>query len=518
MRRLIYLAAVAVLAAGTAGVLFLWQNIAERKQEARQRVFQVVALDESTVDPAEWGKNFPRQYDSYKQTVDIERTRHGGSEAFQKLDEDPHWRILFQGYPFGVDYREERGHAYMLLDQDMTERVRRFPQPGACLHCHASILPAYRHAGRQAGVSDQQPLEQLMKGFELVCAMPYAQARNLKDDQGRPLVEHPVSCIDCHDPQSMQLRVTRPGFLNAIRALAQATLHQEEAAQDQPAQGEPAQGNAGQGEPGQGESDQRNAGQGEAGQTRLDLPHLPSIARWRKEGRNQDYDVNRWASRQEMRSLVCAQCHVEYYFQGSGKLLTYPWHKGLRVEQIEAYYDEAGHTDWTHPLSGARLLKAQHPEFELWSQGIHARSGVACADCHMPYKREGAIKISDHHVRSPLLNVARACQTCHRYPETEILDRALSIQDRTKGLLLRAEEAVVELIQALDQAGQANLPEETLQEARALHRRSQWRLDFVAAENSMGFHASQESARILAEAIDLARQGQIAVLKAAGTR
>jgi nitrite reductase (cytochrome c-552) len=219
-----------------------------------------------------------------------------------------------------------------------------------------------------------------------------------------------------------------------------------------------------------------------------------------------------------MRSLVCAQCHVEYYFQGSGKLLTYPWHKGLRVEQIEAYYDEAGHTDWTHPLSGARLLKAQHPEFELWSQGIHARSGVACADCHMPYKREGAIKISDHHVRSPLLNVARACQTCHRYPETEILDRALSIQDRTKGLLLRAEEAVVELIQALDQAGQANLPEETLQEARALHRRSQWRLDFVAAENSMGFHASQESARILAEAIDLARQGQIAVLKAAGTR
>src|SRR5690606_19437360 len=134
----------------------------------------------------------------------------------------------------------------------------------------------------------------------------------------------------------------------------------------------------------------------------------------RKTKPDREYDPNIDASRQEMRSLVCAQCHVEYYFKGSGKEVTYPWSKGLKIEQIEAYYDEVGHVDWTHAETGAKVLKAQHPEFELWSQGIHARSGVSCADCHMPYVREGAIKVSNHHVRSPLLNVAQSCQGCHR--------------------------------------------------------------------------------------------------------
>jgi formate-dependent nitrite reductase cytochrome c552 subunit len=123
------------------------------------------------------------------------------------------------------------------------------------------------------------------------------------------------------------------------------------------------------------------------------------------------YDPNVDASRQEMRSFVCGQCHVEYYC-GPKTTLFYPWNNGLKVEQIERYYDAYkfpdGHDfyDWTHEETGAGVLKAQHPEFETWSQGIHARSGVACADCPMPYKREGAMKVSDHWVRSPLINVA----------------------------------------------------------------------------------------------------------------
>jgi len=199
------------LAAGV-GIALLIENITDRKHEARSVVFSLVNLSEDTIDPAEWGKNFPRQYDSYKRTVDIARTRHGGSDAFQKLDEDPRWRLIFSGYAFGIDYREERGHAYMLSDQDMTERVARFPQPGACLHCHSSVLPAYREAARQAGVASSDPLELVMKGFERVCAMPYAEAR--------AMVDHPISCVDCHDPKSMQLRVTRPGFLNGMKVLA----------------------------------------------------------------------------------------------------------------------------------------------------------------------------------------------------------------------------------------------------------------------------------------------------------
>lgn len=430
-------ALVAGTAVCTALVAALALNIFERKREAKESYVELVKLDESVVDPAVWGKNFPRQYDGYKRTVDVVRTRYGGSENFQKLEDDPRLVRIFDGYAFGIDYREERGHAYMLSDQEETRRVTERKQPGACLHCHSSVIPAYRELGGG----------DVMKGFDAMNPMPWAEARRH--------VTHPISCGDCHDPASMQLRVTRPGFLNGIKAL--------------------------------------KASQGVA-----------------------DYDPNRDATRQELRTFVCAQCHVEYYFKGEGKTLTYPWHKGILVEQIESYYDEVGHVDWKHAETGAEVLKAQHPEFEMWSQGIHARSGVSCADCHMPYRRQGAVKISDHHVRSPLLNVAAACQPCHRYPEEEILARAETIQGRTRDLLVRAEEALVQLYDGVIAARKAGATEAQLAPALALQRKAQWRTDFVNAENSMGFHAPQEAARILAEAIDYARQGELAALRAAG--
>jgi nitrite reductase (cytochrome c-552) len=455
-----YLVITVVLALLTVGLLLLLQNINERQREAQQASFQVVPLSEDVVDPAVWGQNYPYQYDNYKRTVDIQRTRYGGSEAFQRLDDDTRWRTIFHGYPFGVDYREERGHAYMLVDQRDTERVKQFKQPGACLHCHASVLPAYFQKGIEAGVPNDAAhrTEAIQKGFEIVNSMPYSVATQL--------VEHPITCNDCHTPETMQLRITRPGFLTGVNVLANST------------------------DP---------------------VPHLPSIERWRAEGKKGTYDPNTMASRQEMRSFVCAQCHVEYYFKGTEKLLTYPWQNGLKVEQIEAYYNEVGWKDWTHKASGATVLKAQHPEFELWSQGVHARSGVACADCHMPYQRIGAVKVSDHHVRSPMLNINNACQTCHKFSESEMLARVTTIQDRTKILMTRAEESVVALIGDIEKAQAANAPADKLAAARDLQRKAQWRLDFIAAENSMGFHAPQEAARILAEAIDYARQGQLAL-------
>lgn len=442
------------LAAATFLVLLLMQNISQRKTEAKEVVFRVAEIDESTIDPAVWGQNFPRQYDTYKRTVDTFHTKHGGSEAFQKLDDDPRWRELFRGYAFGVDYREERGHAFMLADQDMTERITKFKQPGACLHCHAAVIPAYQQKGKEAGIPDSDRQAQIMKGFELVCAMPYAEARSL--------VSHPITCGDCHDPESMQLRVTRPGFLNGIAALARSS------------------------DP---------------------VPHLPSVEKWRQSNRQVAYDPNTNATRQEMRSFVCGQCHVEYYFKGKEKTVTYPWHNGLTMEQAEAYYDTVGWKDWSHATSGAPVLKAQHPEFEMWSQGIHARSGVSCADCHMPYYREGAVKISDHHVKSPLLNLSRACQTCHRSSEEELQARVERVQDKTRAMMLRSEEAVLDLIAAISFAAQSGVDSASLASAREHHRKAQWRLDYVAAENSMGFHAPQEATRILGEAIDEARTG-----------
>ncbi len=464
-RRWLYPAALLAVAGVTFGLTALLMNINQRKQEARETHFRVVDLDENTVDPAVWGQNFPREYDGYLRTADNERSQYGGNEALppSKLEADPRLTRIYAGYAFAVAYREKRGHAYMLTDQELTPRVQQFKQPGACLHCHASVLPGYRFVGDG----------DVHKGFEKVCAMPYQQAHDLAGPQGHKFFDHPVTCLDCHDPKTIQLRVTRPGFLDGIQRLAES---------DDP------------------------------------LPHLPSIGRWRRDGKKGHYDPNTMASRQEMRSFVCGQCHVEYYFKGEGKLLTYPWHNGLKIEQIERYYDDAGFKDWTHAETGAPVLKAQHPEFEMWNQGIHARSGVACADCHMPYTREGAVKISDHRVRSPLLNSARACQVCHRYPEEELMARAQAIQDRTKAVLDRAEDALVQMMDALKAAKDRGAADDKLAKARQLHRRAQWRVDFVSSENSRGFHAPQEAVRLLAEAIDFARQGELEAVRQSGSR
>jgi nitrite reductase (cytochrome c-552) len=435
--RTLYLVLIAGAAVATFLVAALLMNITERKQEATQTYLPLANITEETVDPEEWGKNFPRQLDGYKRTVDIERTKYGGSEAFQRLDKDPLLRRIFAGYAFAIDYREERGHAYSLKDQDETERTKKREQPGACLHCHASVIPTYRKAGGG----------DVMKGFELVCAMPFKEARKL--------VTHPVACLDCHDPKTMALRVTRPGFLNGIKA-------------------------------------------------------------FKKSQGIENYNPNVTATRQEMRSYVCGQCHVEYYFAGQGKLVTYPWHRGLKVEQIEAYYDEVKFSDWKHAESGASVLKAQHPEFEMWNQGIHSRAGVACADCHMPYKREGALKVSDHHVRSPMLTVERACLVCHPYSAEEMKTRVETIQDRNARLLAAAERAVVDLLDEVKAARAAGATDAQLAPVMALQRKAQFRSDFVNAENSMGFHAPQEAARILGEAIDYARQGQLGAARLSG--
>jgi nitrite reductase (cytochrome c-552) len=352
--------------------------------------------------------------------------------AASRLDEDPRLRTMWAGYAFAQDFREERGHAYMLEDQTFTERVTDFQQPGTCVNCHASTYLAYKKLGDG----------DLQKGFEKLNAMPYAEAAGH--------VSHPVACIDCHDPQTMALRVTRPAFMTGIRRLRES-------------QGQP------------------------------------------------DYDVNRDATRQEMRTFVCGQCHVEYYFAGKEKRLTYPWMKGLRADEILSYYEEIGFADWTHAQTGAPVLKAQHPEFEMWNQGIHARAGVACADCHMPYVRVGAMKVSDHHVRSPLLNINRACQTCHRWPEEELRARVHTIQDRTFQVRNVAMDALVALIGDIKRAKDAGASDADLETARRHQRRAQFLLDFIEAENSMGFHADQEAVRILALSLDEARRGQAAL-------
>jgi nitrite reductase (cytochrome c-552) len=466
--------AVACVAVGV-GLTALLTSIFAHKQEAKNPYVRLVEVTEETTDPAPWGMNWPRQYDGYRRTAEISRTRFGGSEALpeEKIERDPWLKRMFAGYAFAIDYRDRRGHAYMLSDQEQTKRVTTKPQPGSCLQCHSSVIPTYRRLGDG----------DVMKGFAALGKLSYADAHaqvvatgssnpvagGMKLDFQKVLGAHPVACLDCHDPKTMALRVTRPGFILGIAALARSA------------------------EP---------------------TPHIRTMERWRQGDRKAAYDPNTDASRQEMRSFVCGQCHVEYYC-GPKVTLFYPWDQGLKVEQIERHYDNYrfpdGHRfyDWKHAETGAEVLKAQHPEFELWSQGIHARSGVACADCHMPYQREGAMKVSDHWVRSPMLNVARACQVCHPYEESEIKARVDGIQERTHGLMSRAATALTDMLDAIVAAQKGGAAPTALAPALELQRSAQWRLDFVAAENSMGFHAPAETARILGESIDFARQGQL---------
>ena len=128
---------------------WLLTSIFERKQEAKNPYVRLVEVNEDTTDPAAWGVNWAREHDDYKRTAEVTKTRFGGSETLpdEKAKASPWLTRMFAGYAFAIDYRDRRGHAYMLQDQEQTKRVTERPQPGACLQCHASIIPTYRRLG-----------------------------------------------------------------------------------------------------------------------------------------------------------------------------------------------------------------------------------------------------------------------------------------------------------------------------------------------------------------------------------
>jgi nitrite reductase (cytochrome c-552) len=499
---------------GTLLVTWVLVTMFGRKQEARQPFVRLAEVTEISTDPEPWGRSWPHQFDGWKATAGDKF--YGGASALpqSKLEKQPWLKRLYAGYAFSIDYREARGHAYMLYDQGVTERVTKKPQAGACLHCHASATVLYRKVGLEAmglpaddaALAADFNMPAVVRGFEELSTRPYSEVLGLLmatpdgtpgenepvvpqppvggfsgEIAGKPVAgearpageAHPVACIDCHDPKTMALRITRPGFVRGIAALA---------ASEEP------------------------------------VPHLPSVEKWRRGDRNTPFDPNRDATRGEMRSFVCGQCHVEYYC-ASRDVLEFPWGKGLKMEQLEAHWDGkrfpdgSEFHDYVHGETGARVLKAQHPEFEMWSQGVHARSGVSCADCHMPYERDGAMKVSSHNVRSPLLNLNNACQQCHNVPEAELREKVETTQGRTAALLERAAAAMTDMLDAILEAKAAGATEAQLAPVFALQRKAMWRLDYVSSENSRGFHADQEAARILGESIDFSRQAQATALR-----
>ncbi len=390
-------------------------SVLQRREEARFRppLKQIGSLE---TDSSVWGVNYPRQYNTYLEMQDAgTQTRYGGALPRDYLEETPANVILFAAYGFAREYRQGRGHWYAV--QDVVETARTGPEtPATCWTCKSpDVLRVMNRIGPEA-----------------------FYAGNFMEM--KPEIRHPIGCLDCHEPNTMRLRVMRPALLEAFK----------------------------------------------------------------RQGR----DINE-VSHQEMRTLVCAQCHVEYYFKGEGDYLTFPWDKGTRPEEIERYYDQYEFSDWTHAISKAPLLKMQHPDFEVYSTGIHAYRGVACADCHMPYRTEGGVKFTDHHIQSPLFSVATSCAVCHRWSEQEIRSRVEAIQDKVREGRQRVESMISLAHFDIAAASQAGATGEELADVRKLVRRAQIRWDYVAANNGLGFHSPQECMRILAAAVDLAGQCRI---------
>jgi nitrite reductase (cytochrome c-552) len=254
-----------------------------------------------------------------------------------------------------------------------------------------------------------------------------------------PEIQNHIGCQDCHEPNTMNLRITRPALVEAFA--------------------------------------------------------------------RQGIDIEN-ATHQEMRSLVCAQCHVEYYF-GENNYLIFPWDEGYSADEMEEYKDNVQHTDWVHSLSKAPMLKAQHPDYELYKTGIHAQRGVSCADCHMPYQREGGIKFTNHHITSPLQNIEATCQVCHRESEATLRANVYDRQDKISELRRIVEKNLAQLHIEAKYAWDAGATEEEMKDVLQLIRHAQWRWDWVAAANAYGIHSPNEALRVLGTSIQKSQEARI---------
>ncbi|EAX46312.1 Nitrite reductase (cytochrome; ammonia-forming) [Thermosinus carboxydivorans Nor1] len=389
---------------------------------------KLTPIPQGEYDPAVWGKYYGLEYQTWLKNKEMapSPTGYGGSVKEQKSVKQTALPHNFKGYPFEKDYTEDRGHPYSLEDLRTSHRIGPTSK-GSCITCKTpQIEQFYKEMGW--GYT-QRPLSELLDRSQ-----------------------HPVSCGNCHNPETMALRVINPAFIE--------------------------------------------------GQARRGI------------------DVTK-ASREEMRSYVCGQCHAEYYFVPGTFQVVFPWDKGLTPSAMYEYYSANPNNftqDWQHADSKAPMLKAQHPDFEEWQNGTHGKAGVSCADCHMPYMRQQGRKYTSHWVTSPLKHLNEACSTCHNEGPEWLFERVKTIQDNVWQLQHLAEQKVSRAHTAIKKASEtANVNQTELANARELVRKAQWYWDYVAAANSMGFHNSVQELNTLGQAIDFANLAIEAANRAAGT-
>jgi len=408
-------------------LFFLVVSIKEDKV-IQQVINEVPDIKKFESKSAEWGKHYPRQYDSYLKTKQSD-------EIKDMLKSDPALVVMWAGYGFAKDYNAPRGHFYILEDNINTLRTGgpidngTGPMPTACWTCKSPDVPRLMDA---KGELDYFTGKWARWGKEIV---------------------NPVGCADCHDNETMKLTVSRDYLKRGLNAEGSMPFAE--------------------------------------------------------------------ASHQDMRSLVCAQCHSEYYFKktkwndSSGTeqtagVVTFPWNNGFSAEAMEQHYDDLDFSDWTNKLSKARMLKAQHPGYETFITGVHGQEGLACADCHMPYVREGGVKYSNHQVGSPLDNIANTCLSCHRGTEEQFrakVERKLERKNELSGI---AMDVLAKAHLEAAKAWELGATEAEMGPALLDIRHGQWRWDFSIAAHGSFFHAPEETLRVLGSAIN---KGQDARLK-----
>ncbi|HLN64492.1 MAG TPA: ammonia-forming cytochrome c nitrite reductase subunit c552 [Symbiobacteriaceae bacterium] len=431
MKRIWFMIVGGLMAVAILGGSF-YTYLATKRPVVENSPVTIVKIDKNETDPAAFKAAYPRHYDSYMKNAQTlpPALKYTSSEAKKsRLEQFPYMTTLWNGYAFSKEYNEARGHVYTNTDvlgapgypgiKRVTEKTNL-----TCMYCKSAEVP--------------QLLAQMGDKFFNT---------KLLEGNNKELFKHPISCSDCHNPETMELRVTRPAFIEAMA--------------------------------------------------------------------RRGVDVSK-ATRQEMRSYTCGQCHVEYFFNPKdANKVTFPWDKGFEYKDIYAYYQEQQFSDWTHPQTDGGMLKAQHPEFELFQGSTHQAAGLSCADCHMPYMKEGNTKISSHWWTSPMRTFEQSCGTCHKQSEKEMQARVLNTQDRVKEGLDRAGEANKAAIAAIEKAkNTAGVDAKKLDEARQLHRESQFYWDLVSAENSYGFHNPQKALQALADSIDLAGKAQVKAMDA----
>ena len=223
---------------------------------------------------------------------------------------------------------------------------------------------------------------------------------------------------------------------------------------------------------------------------------------------------------QDLRSLVCAQCHSEYYFKktkwkdknGEEKtagVVTFPWDNGFSAEAMDKYYDDRGFVDWTNKVSKTPMLKAQHPGYEMYKTGVHGLNDVACADCHMPYVREGGVKYSSHNVSSPLDHMANTCLNCHSEEEKAFKDRVARKLERKNELNKTAMDVIARAHLEAGKAWELGASEAEMKDILQDIRHAQWRWDYSIASHGSFFHAPEETLRVLGSAINIGQEARV---------